>query len=149
MKSVQQKKRDRNHFLLKRPNPRRWAVPLRLRPRPAVFASLRGVGAVSLGHTRSEIRAEPSLLELCPYEQVSGAATLQPLSPLCAPLPALHRPSPKHNSKPGTSSRHDVVARISIGIDEHKRNRYCVSDALTHFSIITAQCQNCPALGSL
>ena len=33
----------------------------------------------------------------------------------------------------------------SIGIDEHKRNRYCVSDALTHVSIITAQCQNPPA----
>lgn len=31
------------------------------------------------------------------------------------------------------------------GIDEHKRNRYCVSDALTHVSIITAQCHNCPA----
>ena len=31
------------------------------------------------------------------------------------------------------------------GIDEHKRNRYCVSDALTHVSIITAQCQNRPA----
>jgi hypothetical protein len=36
--------------------------------------------------------------------------------------------------------------RIEIsGIDEHKRNRYCVSDALTHVSIITAQCQNRPA----
>jgi hypothetical protein len=31
------------------------------------------------------------------------------------------------------------------GIDEHKRNRYCVSDALTHVSIITAQCHNRPA----
>ena len=31
------------------------------------------------------------------------------------------------------------------GIDEHGRNRYCVSDALTHVSIITAQCQNRPA----
>jgi len=41
--------------------------------------------------------------------------TLQPLSPFCAPLPALHRPSPspEHNIKPGTSSRHDVVAQIT------------------------------------
>ena len=76
---------------------------------------------------------------------------LQPLSPFCAPLPAFHRPSssPEHNIQPGTSSRHNVVARISIGIDEHKRNRYCVSDALTHVCIITAQCQNCPAYSAL
>ena len=35
------------------------------------------------------------------------------------------------------------------GIDEHKRNRYCVSDALTHVIIITAQCQNRPAYSAL
>ena len=35
------------------------------------------------------------------------------------------------------------------GIDEHQRNRYCVSDALTHVIIITAQCQNRPAYSAL
>lgn len=87
----------------------------------------------------------------CSRLRLGGIAAARPgtllLTAQLSSAPANHRPStaPEHKIVPGTSSRHDVVARIYSVIDEHKRNRYCVSDALTHVSIITAQCQNRPA----
>ncbi len=91
-------------------------------PRPAVFAALRGIGAVSLGHTPASVAI------LC---------SLACASPPVAIARAQH---PAWNKFKARCCRTD-----NSGIDEHKRNRYCVSDALTHVIIITAQCQNRPA----
>ena len=91
-------------------------------PRPAVFAALRGIGAVSLGHTPASV------------------AILRSLACASPPVAIARTQHPAWNKFKARCCRTD-----NSGIDEHKRNRYCVSDALTYVCIITAQCHNRPA----
>ncbi len=90
-----------------------FALASFVRSRSALrFAALWGIGAVSLGHTRSEIRAEPSSLELC----LMSKCRAQPPSSLCrhSALPCLrftaHRHRQSTTSSLKASSRHNVVA---------------------------------------
>ena len=89
---------------------------------PSALASLVGIGVVSPGHTLAAVAVLRSL-----------ACT----SPPVAIARAQHQAWNKFKAR--------CCRTDNSGIDEHGRNRYCVSDALTHVSIITAQCQNRPA----